>query len=97
MRVIATCIAFCYTDRMAQLVTRVEDRLLADVDALVSEGVAATRSDAVRLGLEALVERHRRQRTGQAIVDAYRRNPQHEEEVAGLDEATRALVEDEPW
>jgi Arc/MetJ-type ribon-helix-helix transcriptional regulator len=82
---------------MAQLVTRVDDRLLADVDALVSEGVAATRSDAVRVGLEALVERHRRARIGQAIVDGYRCRPQHEEELAGLDEATRALVKEEPW
>jgi Arc/MetJ-type ribon-helix-helix transcriptional regulator len=82
---------------MAQIVTRVEDRLLADVDALVSEGVAATRSDAVRLGLEALVEHHRRAQIGQAIVDGYRRRPQDEDELAGLDEATRALIEEEQW
>ena len=82
---------------MAQLVTRVDDRLLSDVDALVSEGVAANRSDAVRLGLEALVDRHRRRQIGQVIVDAYRRRPQDAEELAGLDEATRALVEEEPW
>ena len=82
---------------MAQLVTRVDDRLLADVDALVSDGVAATRSDAVRLGLEALVERHRRVQVGQAIVDGYRRSPQRGDELTGLDEATRALIEEEPW
>jgi metal-responsive CopG/Arc/MetJ family transcriptional regulator len=82
---------------MAQLVTRVDDRLLAEVDELVSEGVAATRSDAVRLGLEALVEHHRRQQTGQAIIDAYRRQPQGDDELRGLDDATRALVEEEPW
>jgi Arc/MetJ-type ribon-helix-helix transcriptional regulator len=82
---------------MAQLVTRVDDRLLADVDALVSDGVAATRSDAVRLGLETLVERHRRVQVGQAIVDGYRRTPQGGDELAGLDEATRALIEEEPW
>jgi len=82
---------------MAQLVTRLDDHLLAEVDDLVSEGVAATRSDAVRLGLEALVERHRREQTGQAIIDAYRRQPQDDEELAGLDQSTRALVEEEPW
>lgn len=82
---------------MAQLVTRVDNRLLAAVDALVSEGMAATRSDAVRLGLELLVDRHLRHQTGQAIVDAYRRQPQSEDETGGLDEATRALVEEEPW
>lgn len=82
---------------MAQLVTRVDDRLLSDVDKLVIDGVAATRSDAVRLGLEALVELHRRQQAGQAIVDGYRRHPQTDEELAGLDQATRALVDEEPW
>jgi Arc/MetJ-type ribon-helix-helix transcriptional regulator len=82
---------------MAQLVTRVDDHLLAQVDDLVGEGVAATRSDAVRLGLEALIERHRRYKTGQAIVDAYRRQPQDDEELTGLDDATSALVREEPW
>ena len=82
---------------MAQLVTRVDNQLLAAVDALVDDGVAATRSDAVRLGLEALVERHRRHQIGQAIVDGYRRHPQTEDELAGLDEATLALVAEEPW
>jgi Arc/MetJ-type ribon-helix-helix transcriptional regulator len=82
---------------MPQIVTRVEDRLLADVDTLVSDGVAATRSDAVRLGLEALVERHHRARIGQAIIDGYRRHPQDEGELTGLDEATRASIEEEQW
>jgi Arc/MetJ-type ribon-helix-helix transcriptional regulator len=91
------CIATRYTVRMAQLVTRVDDRLLADVDTLVNDGVAANRSDAVRLGLEVLVERHRRHQIGQAIVEAYREHPQDAEELTGLDEATRALIEEEPW
>ncbi|MGH9127173.1 MAG: ribbon-helix-helix domain-containing protein [Acidimicrobiales bacterium] len=82
---------------MAQLVTRVDDRLLAEVDQLVREGAAATRSEAVRLGLEALVERHRRQRIGQLIVDAYRKLPQDDEELAALDQATAALIAEEPW
>jgi metal-responsive CopG/Arc/MetJ family transcriptional regulator len=82
---------------MAQLVTRVDDRLLADVDQLLCEGVGSTRSDVVRLALEALVERHRREQAGRAIVDGYRRAPQSEKELAGLDEATRSLIEEEPW
>ncbi len=90
-------IANRYADCMAQLVTRVDDHLLADVDALVNEGVAANRSDAVRLGLEGLVEQHRRHQIGQSIVDAYRRRPQTEDELGGLDEATRAMIEEEPW
>ncbi len=82
---------------MAQLVTRVDDKLLLAVDALVSEGTVATRSEAVRLGLEALVEHHRRRQTGRALVEGYLLQPQTEDELGGLDEATRALVQEEPW
>ncbi|MGC9155853.1 MAG: ribbon-helix-helix domain-containing protein [Ferrimicrobium sp.] len=82
---------------MAQLVARVDDKLLLAVDALVSEGAVATRSEAVRLGLEALVERHRHQQTGRALVEGYLLQPQTEDELGGLDEATRALVQEEPW
>jgi Arc/MetJ-type ribon-helix-helix transcriptional regulator len=82
---------------MAQVVTRLDDELLAVVDELVAAGIVANRSEAVTHGLERLVDQHRRVRTSAAIVDAYRRQPQTDEEVAGLDEATRALVKEEPW
>lgn len=86
-----------YAECMAQLVTRIDDRLLREVDALVRDGAAANRSEAVRLGLQALVERHGRARTGREIAEGYRRLPQATEETAGLDEATRVLVAEEPW
>jgi Arc/MetJ-type ribon-helix-helix transcriptional regulator len=82
---------------MAQLVTRLDQGLLAEVDRLIADGVVASRSEAVRLGLERLVDQHRRRQVGAAIVDAYRRQPQTDEELAGLDDATRALVGEEPW
>jgi Arc/MetJ-type ribon-helix-helix transcriptional regulator len=82
---------------MAQLVARLDDRLMAEVDSLVADGVVGSRSEAVRLGLERLVDQHRRQRVGAAIVEAYRRRPQTDDELAGLDEATRALITEEPW
>jgi Arc/MetJ-type ribon-helix-helix transcriptional regulator len=82
---------------MAQLVTRLDHELLTRVDALVVEGVVANRSEAVRLGLTTLVELHDRRRTGQQIAEAYRRQPQTDPELAGLDESTRALIEEEPW
>jgi Arc/MetJ-type ribon-helix-helix transcriptional regulator len=78
-------------------VTRLDDALVADVDALVADGVVANRSEAVRLALERLVDEHRRRRTGEQIAEAYRRRPQTDEELRGLDQATRALVEEEPW
>jgi metal-responsive CopG/Arc/MetJ family transcriptional regulator len=82
---------------MAQLVTRVEERLVAEIDSLVAEGVVSSRSEAVRLALEALIERHRRIRTGEAIVAGYRTLPQSEREVGWADEATRRMITDEPW
>ena len=82
---------------MAQLVTRLDNELLSQVDSLVVEGVVANRSEAVRLGLKTLVDLHHRRLTGQQIAQAYRRQPQTDPELAGLDESTRALIEEEPW
>ena len=82
---------------MAQFVTRLDDRLVEEVDAMVADGVVANRSEAVRLGLERLIDQHRRFQTGQEIAEGYRRRPQTDEELAGLDQATHALVEEEPW
>lgn len=82
---------------MAQLVARLEERLLADVDLLVAEGVVANRSQAVRLGLRRLVDEHRRRGIGAEIVAAYERRPQTDDELSGIDEATRALIAEEPW
>lgn len=82
---------------MAQLVARLDDDLVEEVDTLVADGVVASRSEAVRIGLQKLVDEHRRRRVGAQIADAYKRHPQTESELAGLDEATRALVAEEPW
>lgn len=82
---------------MSQIVARLDDKLVADLDVLVADGIVTNRSEAVRLGLERLVDEHRRRRIGSEIVDAYRRQPQTREELAGLDRATRALIAEEPW
>ena len=49
------------------------------------------------MGLEQLVVQHRRRQTGAEIVEGYRNLPQSDEELNGLDEATKALIEEEPW
>jgi Arc/MetJ-type ribon-helix-helix transcriptional regulator len=82
---------------MTQLVARVDDSLVAAIDDLVAAGVVASRSEAMRVGLEALVDEHRRRLVGEKIVDAYRRHPQTDEELAGVEASTRALIEEEPW
>lgn len=82
---------------MAQFVTRVEDSLASEVDRLVTDGVVASRSAAVRMGLEGLIDSHRRRRIGQSIVDGYLRYPQTDAEVGWADEATRRMIADESW
>jgi len=82
---------------MTQLVTRIDDDLAAEVDALVEEGVVESRSDAVRRALRALVDRHRRQRTAEAIVAGYANRPQTSEEVGWTDDATVRMIAEDPW
>ena len=82
---------------MAQLVTRIPDGLAAEIDRLVAAGVVSSRSEAVRLGLERLVDRERRAEIGRAIVDGYTRMPQTDDELLWTDEDTRRMIEEEPW
>ncbi|MGQ0744228.1 MAG: ribbon-helix-helix domain-containing protein [Acidimicrobiales bacterium] len=82
---------------MTQLVARVDDHLVDGVDALVAAGIVQSRSEAVRIALTALVDQHRREGVAKRIVQSYTDRPQTTDELTGLDEATRALVEEEPW
>jgi Arc/MetJ-type ribon-helix-helix transcriptional regulator len=80
-----------------QLVTRVPDSIAEAVDHLVEKGVFASRSDAVRAGLETVVDRERRDAIGRAIVEGYRRIPQDADDLAWSDAATSAMIAEEPW
>lgn len=82
---------------MAQLVTRVDDELVAAIDELVAAGAVASRSDAVRRGLEVLIDQARRARTADAIVSGYRAVPQTEDEWGWADELTVRMIGEEPW
>jgi len=82
---------------VAQLVTRIDDALAAELDALVAEGVVGSRSDAVRQALHDLIDRHRRRKIGEAIVDGYRRIPETEEELAWAHDLAVRMIEEEPW
>lgn len=81
----------------SQLVTRIDDALLAEVDRLVAEGALESRSDAVRVALRELIERRRREEIGRRIVEDYRARPQTEAEVGWSDAASIAMIADEPW
>lgn len=82
---------------MAQLVTRVSEELASAVDELVTAGVVASRSEAVRVGLERLVDRCRRDEIGAQIARGYRERPQDDAEVAWADDSTVRMIAEEPW
>lgn len=90
-------IAERYAERMAQLVTRVDDQLAAALDELVVAGEVASRSDAVRIGLEWLIDRRRRHRIGAQIVAGYLAIPQADDEGLWVDTATIQMINEEPW
>ena len=82
---------------MVQLVTRVSDELAAGIDELVENGLASSRSEAVRSALERWIDSERRRRIGEAIVEGYKRIPQTEEELAWADAAATEMLAEEPW
>jgi len=91
---IAQRYAGCIT---VQVVTRVPNDLIRAIDDLVTMGVFASRSDAVRAGLIAVVDRQRRVAVGQVIADGYRRIPQTDDETSWSDAASAAMIAEEPW
>lgn len=78
-------------------VTRVDDELASAVDELIAAGVVANRSEAVRLGLQHLVDRHRRDQVGARIVAGYQAVPQTDSEGGWADESTSRMIAEEPW
>ena len=82
---------------MARVVTRLDDELCRAIDDLVAAGVVISRSEAIRVGLERLVDKHRRARLGAAIVAGYQALPQTEHDVCWPDAATAQMIASETW
>lgn len=82
---------------MAQLITRVDDALVEQLDAIVASGEAESRSDAVRRALETMIDQRRRRLIGEAIAEGYRRVPDTDEELRWAVESTRSMIAEEPW
>ena len=82
---------------MPQLVTRIDRSLLDELDRLVADGAAESRSSAVRLALGQLIDRHRRGEAGRRIAEDYIQRPQEQSEVGWSDLATVQMIADEPW
>lgn len=80
-----------------QIAVRLSDELVDEVDRLVTDGHFASRSDAVRRGLDALLDDLRRLAVGDAIAAGYRQLPPAHEEVEAARMAAICSIEAEPW
>lgn len=80
-----------------QIAVKLPDRLVAEVDRLVADGSFASRSDAVRRGLETLVGAAERQRIDRAFAEGFRRHPESDDEIADATRLAVEAIDDEPW
>ncbi len=80
-----------------QVPTRFRAAEVTALDELVADGVATSRSDAIRLAVAQLADRHRRAKIGEAIAAAYRAMPQTDDDDAWAMASAEALTEAEPW
>lgn len=80
-----------------QIAVRLPAELLTAVDGLVAEGLVESRADAVRQGLEELIDKVERVRIDQALLTGYRRTPPTSDEEAAALLALRAAITEEPW
>lgn len=67
------------------------------MDNLIAGCVVPSDSEAVSKGLEWFVDKHRREGIGSAIAESLPQLPQSEGELIGIEGATKALIEEEPW
>lgn len=82
---------------MGQFVTRIDEEIVRAVDELVEAGVFESRSDAVRQGLAAVMDTHRRTQIGRQIIEGYRTIPETAAEMELADISARAMIAAEPW
>ncbi len=80
-----------------QVPTRFGENELAALDQLVADGVADSRSEAIRLAVARLHDQHRRARIGAEIAAAYRAMPQTPEELEWAMESADELATEESW
>lgn len=80
-----------------QLIARVDAELLLGVDSLINLGVAANRSEVVRLALTELIERTHQTEVDRRTVAAYVAQPQPQAEVDRAHAAAMRMIAAEPW
>ncbi|CAN5915311.1 hypothetical protein BH23ACT10_BH23ACT10_06180 [soil metagenome] len=80
-----------------QIAVKLSDALVAAVDVLVAEGRFASRSEAVRAGLDHIVATASSDRIDRAFVEGFRRVPERPEELREARRLALEAIADEPW
>lgn len=80
-----------------QIAVKLPEELLAEIDGLVSAGLMASRSEAVRRGLSDLVARQRSEAIDEAFRRGFERHPHSDEEVEEARSRGIRSIEEEPW
>ncbi len=73
------------------------DELATEIDAAVAQGRAVSRSELVRRAVVELLAREQHEAMVRHTLEAYRRQPQTDEELGDIDAEGRALIAEEPW
>ncbi len=80
-----------------QIAIRLEESLLASLDAMVARGLFESRADAVRRGVEMVVGADEQRRIDDAYVAAYERAPQDPADDAAALASLRESILEESW
>lgn len=80
-----------------QIAVKLDDRVVVELDQLVSQGRFASRSAAVRAGLAAVLDGERRRRVDDGFRQGYARSPDTAAELADAQRLAVESIEDEPW
>ncbi len=80
-----------------QIAVKLPDDLVGALDRLVDEGSFASRSQAVRTGLETVIAGRRRDELDRRYLDAAIRLPETPDEMADATRLALDAIHDEPW
>ncbi len=80
-----------------QIAVKLPDRLVGELDRLVEAGAFASRSQAVRSGLEAMVAARRSEEIDRRYRDAGTRVPESDAELSDATRLAVGAIDDEPW
>jgi len=80
-----------------QVAVKLPDTLAAQLDELVQSGDFESRSQALRVGLEAILGEREREQLRVRYRDAMARHPETQQEIAEATRLAREAIDEEPW